>query len=172
VTNIQLLLDGAEGDGRAVIEVLTAPKERKEELWQLFLEYAQELSTFDGETRPHTRRHYAYFDSYWEGDLRTPYVILYDHELIGFCLLDDTGISYRIDEFYIRPLHRRRGFGMRVVEHVKERCRERGRHSVLAADIYINNVPALEFWKSAGFKDTGRRLRIKELRMIETEIEL
>lgn len=155
-----------------MIEVLTAPNERKDELWHLFLEYAEELSKFDGETRPHTRRHYAYFDSYWEVDSRTPFVVLYDHESVGFCLLEDTGVSYRIDEFYIRPIHRRRGFGLTVVEHVKQRCRDFGRHDVIAANIYVNNHPALGFWKAAGFKDTGRRLRLKEIRMIETEAEL
>jgi predicted acetyltransferase len=155
-----------------MIEITIAPKERKEELWQLFLEYAEELSQFDGETRPHTQRHYSMFDSYWEDDKRIPFLIVYDHEAIGFCLLQDTGVSYRVDEFYIRPLHRRRGFGLNVVEHVKERCRELGRHETLAANIYVNNAPAIAFWKAAGFADTGRRLRIKNLRMIETESEL
>lgn len=155
-----------------MVEVTVAPEERKEELWQLFLEYAEELSQFDGETRPHTRRHYSVFDSYWNDHSRIPYLVLYDHEPAGFCLLQDTGVSYRVDEFYIRPLHRRRGFGLSVVEHVKEHCREAGRHKTLAANIYINNTPAISFWKAAGFKDTGRRLRIRDLRMIETESEL
>ena len=155
-----------------MVEVTIAPDERKDEVWQLFLEYAEELSRFDGETRPHTRRHYTYFDTYWEGDSRTPFVVLYDHEPIGFCLMQDTGVSYRIDEFYIRPLHRRRGFGLSVMEHVKQRCRELGRHKTMAANIYINNAPAIAFWKAAGFADTGRRLRIRDLRMIETEAEL
>lgn len=155
-----------------MIEVTVAPEERKEELWRLFLEYAEELSRFDGETRPHTRRHYSVFDSYWSDETRTPYLILYDHEPVGFCLMRDTGVSYRVDEFYIRPLHRRRGFGLQVVEHVKDRCREAGRHKTLAANIYVNNAPAIGFWKAAGFADTGRRLRIKNLRMIETELEL
>lgn len=155
-----------------MVEVTEASEERKDELWQLFLEYAEELSQYDGETRPRTRRHYSFFDSYWGSDSRTAYVIIYDHEAIGFCLVQDTGVSYRIDEFYIRPLHRRRGFGLQVVEHVKQRCREAGRHKIMAANIYVNNAPALAFWKAAGFADTGRRLRIKNLRMIETEAEL
>lgn len=155
-----------------MIEVTTAPEERKEQLWQLFLEYAEELSQFDGETRPQTRRHYSYFDGFWEDDKRIPFIILYDHEPVGFCLVQDTGVCYRVDEFYIRPLHRRRGFGKTAVEHVKTRCRELGRHNTLAANIYVNNAPAIAFWKAAGFQDTGRRLRIKSLRMIETEAPL
>ena len=82
------------------------------------------------------------------------------------------GVSYRIDEFYVRPLHRRRGFGRIAVEHVKECCRKLGRHKTLAANIYVNNKPALAFWQSAGFVDTGRRVRIKDLRMIEAEADL
>jgi len=155
-----------------MIEIVVAPEERKEELWRLFLEYAEELSRYDGETRPHLRRHYAYFDQFWADQKRTPFLILYDHEPIGFCLLEDAGSDYRIDEFYIRPLHRRRGFGLRVVEHVKDYCRRLGKHSTLAANIYVNNTPAIAFWQSAGFKDTGRRVRVKNLRLIETETDL
>lgn len=86
--------------------------------------------------------------------------------------MKDVGTSYRIDEFYIRPLHRRRGFGKLVVSFVKDYCRNLGRHDTLSADIYVNNDPAVRFWLSAGFKDTGRRTRIKDLRMIETESQL
>jgi predicted acetyltransferase len=155
-----------------MIEITVAPQERKDELWQLFLEYAEELTEFDHETRPHRTRHYPYFDLYWEEDTRTPFLILYDHEPVGFCLMQDTGLNYRIDEFFIRPLHRRRGFGQMAVEHIRNHCRSLGRHDTLAANIYVNNAPAIAFWKSLGFKDTGRRIRIKELRMIETEMEL
>ncbi len=155
-----------------MVEVIVAPEEHKDSLWQLFLEYADELSKLDGETRPHTHRHYPYFDSYWESERHIAFAVLSDHEPVGFCLMQDTGVSYRIDEFYIRPLHRRRGFGLTAVEHVKNRCREMGRHKILAANIYVNNEQAIAFWKAAGFCDTGRRLRIKNLRMIETEAEL
>ncbi len=42
----------------------------------------------------------------------------------------------------------------------------------MAANVYVNNDPAIRFWQSAGFRDTGRRMRIKNLRMIETEADL
>jgi len=97
---------------------------------------------------------------------------IYDHEPVGFCLMQDIGTAYRIDEFYIGPLHRKRGFGKLEVSFVKDYCRNPGRHDTLAANIYVNNEPAIKFWLSAGFKDTGRRTRIKDLRMIETESQL
>lgn len=155
-----------------MIEVLVAPEDTKDELWKLYLEYAQELSRYDGEKRPSQARHYPCFDWYWSEPRCTPFAILYDHEIIGFCFLQDIGICYRIDEFYIRPIHRRRKFGNYAVEHVKDHCRKLGRHKILSANIYVNNAPAIAFWQSAGFHDTGRRSRIKDLRLIETEAEL
>ncbi len=155
-----------------MLEIVVAGEERKEELWQLFLEYAQELSAYDGEKRPAGPRHYPDFDLYWTEPNRYPLEVLYDHEPIGLCFLHDIGVSYRIDEFYIRPLHRRRGFGLQAVKYVKDFCRKLGRHTTLAANIYVNNRPAIEFWHTAGFADTGRRVRIKTLRMIEAETDL
>lgn len=155
-----------------MIEIVMAPMERREEVWQLFLEYADELAVYDGETRPHHQRHYDYFDRYWDDRHRSAFLFLYDHEAIGFCLLEDTGISYKITDFYVRPLHRQRGFGRMAVEKVKEHCRSLGRHRTINANIYVNNTCAVAFWQSVGFRDTGRRIRIKHLRLIETEAEL
>jgi GNAT superfamily N-acetyltransferase len=155
-----------------VIEIVAAPDESRETLWQLFLEYADELSELDGETRPHIKRHYDYFDQFWAEDNRTPFAVLHDHEPIGFCLVEDTGTSYKISDFYVRPLHRRRGFGRTAVERVREHCRALGRHTTLAANVYVNNATAIEFWQSVGFGDTGRRIRIKRLRLIEMESPL
>lgn len=155
-----------------MVEIAIAPESQRGELWTLFQEYCQELSTYDGERRPNTSHHYPSFDLYWEHNDYFPFILLYDHEPVGFCLMQDTGTAYRIEEFYIRPLHRRRGFGQLVVSFVNDYCRNLGRHDVLAANIYVNNAPAIRFWLSAGFRDTGRRTRIKDLRMIETESPL
>lgn len=155
-----------------MVEIVVAPENQRDELWTLFQEYCEELSVYDGEKRPRTTRHYPCFDLYWERTNYVPFLVLYDHEPAGFCLMQDTGICYRVDEFYIRPLHRRRGFGKLVVDFVKEHCRNLGRHDTLAAYIYVNNDPAIRFWLSAGFNDTGRRTRIKDIRMIETETSL
>jgi predicted acetyltransferase len=155
-----------------MLEVVIAPADSKDTVWELYQEYAHELSQFDGEKRRRGLYHYPYFDLYWEEEKRTPFLILYDHEPIGFCLLQDIDISYQIDEFYIRPLHRRRGFGKLAVEHVKEHCRKLGRHKTIIANVYVNNRAAIEFWRSAGFRDTGRRIRVKDLRLIETEADL
>lgn len=155
-----------------MLEVVVAPEESKEVLWELYQEYAQELSKYDGERRRRGSYHYPCFDLYWEEETRTPFLILYDHEPVGFCLLQDIGVSYRIDEFYIRPLQRRRGFGLQAVECVKQYCRRQGRHSTIAANVYVNNEPAIRFWQSAGFRDTGRRTRVKNLRLIEMEADL
>ena len=155
-----------------LVDILVAPEERRAEMWPLFQEYCEELSLYDGEKRPKTRKHYPYFDLYWENPDCIPFLVLYHHEPVGFCLVRDIGVSYRIDDFYIRPLHRRRGFGRTVVNYVKDHCRCLGRHKTMAANVYVNNELAIRFWQSVGFKDTGRRTRVKNLRMIETESDL
>lgn len=155
-----------------MVEIVVAPESQREEVWKLFQEYCQELSLYDGEKRPRTSHHYSCFDAYWQETTHTPFLILLDHEPIGFCLLQDTGVVYRIEEFYIRPLHRRRGFGKIAVDYIRNHCRNLGRHKTLAANIYMNNEPAIRFWQSAGFKDTGRRMRLRETRLMETEMEL
>ena len=155
-----------------MIEVIVAPESRKEDLWKLYQDYAEELSHYDGEKRRRGSYHYPYFDFYWQDPKRTAFLILYDHEPIGFCLLQDINVAYRIDEFYILPIQRQRGFGKMAVEHIKEHCRKMGRHTTLAANIYVNNERALKFWEAVGFKDTGRRTRVKDLRLVETEADL
>ncbi|MGB9620143.1 MAG: GNAT family N-acetyltransferase [Armatimonadota bacterium] len=155
-----------------MLEIVQAPQEIRDQLWQLFLEYADELSVLDGETRPHISRHYECFDRFWTEDTCTPFAILFDHEPIGFCLLEDTGLEYKISDFYVRPLHRRRGFGKAAVERVKEFCRTLARHHVITANVYVNNTAAIEFWRSAGFVDTGGRVRIGRLRLVRMECNL
>ncbi|OFX14899.1 MAG: hypothetical protein A2Z18_02495 [Armatimonadetes bacterium RBG_16_58_9] len=155
-----------------MIEVIVAPENRKQELWELYQDYAEELSQYDGEKRRRGSYHYPYFDFYWQDERRTPFLILYDHEPIGFCLLQDAGINYRIDEFYILPVQRQRGFGRMALEHIRDYCRMLGRHGTLSANVYVNNERALKFWQSVGFKDTGRRSRVKDLRLIEAEMHL
>ncbi|MDH7601787.1 MAG: GNAT family N-acetyltransferase [Armatimonadota bacterium] len=152
--------------------IQVAPEQVRERLWQLFLDYACELSKLDGQTRPRVKRHYDYFDRFWENDTCTPFAIVYDHDPIGFCFVEDTGVSYKITDFYIHPLHRRRGFGKEAVEYVKQHCRSLGRHKAITANVYVNNTPAIRFWQSVGFCDTGRRIRIKRIRLMEMECKL
>lgn len=155
-----------------LVDVIVASIDLRDAMWPLFQEYCADLSQYDGEKRPKTRKHYPYFDRYWEDEECVPFLVIYHHEPVGFCFVRDIGVSYRIDDFYIRPLHRRRGFGTVVVNYVKDYCRNLGRHNTMAANVYVNNDPAIRFWQSVGFRDTGRRTRVKNLRMIETEADL
>jgi len=155
-----------------MIEIIVAPDETREEVWELYEDYAAELAElYDEKTRRHA--HYtACFDEYWEQNRRTPFLIIYDHELTGFCLLTDTGTRYVVDEFYVSPLHRRRGFGRAAVEQIIDYCRQEGRHNTVGAYVQVGNTDAINFWKSLGFHDTGRRTRIGGQRLIETETDL
>lgn len=155
-----------------MIEVMIAPDETREEIWELYQEYALELAAFYDDKERRNAHYDVCFDDYWDNDTRTPFMILYDHELIGFCLLTDTGVHYMIDEFYIRPLHRKRGFGKAAVQHVLDYCRSLHRHESVGANVQVANTDAIAFWKSLGFQDTGRRTRIGKQRLIETEARL
>lgn len=155
-----------------MIEVTVAPDEMKEVVWELYQEYAEELAQYYSEKERRTARYDACFDEYWRDDHRTPFLIIYDHEIIGFCLLTDTGTHYMIDEFYIRPVQRGREFGRFAAEYVLDHCRNLGRHNTVGANIQVGNHGAMAFWKSVGFHDTGRRTRIAHQRLIETEADL
>lgn len=155
-----------------MIEIIVAPEESKETLWEMYQEYAHELSQYDHEKRRGGAYHYPCFDYFWQDNHCVPFLIFLDHEPIGFCFMRDIGLSYRIDEFYIRPLHRRRKFGRLAIEKVMNHCRSLGRHKTIIANVYVNNEPALAFWNSVGFRDTGRRERVKELRLAEMEASL
>lgn len=154
-------------------EIIRANDELKEPLWNLYRDYVQELALYDGEKRPITNhRHYFCFDQYFVDKSYIPYAISFQNEIIGFCILRDFDGILRIEEFYIHPIHRRRGFGQAAVRSVLNECRLEGYEGRLQADVYLNNEPALNFWKSAGFYDTGRRTRIGKLRIVETQSDI
>ena len=155
-----------------MIEVTIAPIEIREQVWELYQEYAQELAQYYDEKDRRRAYHDVCFDEYWEQDNRTPFVIIYDHELIGFCLLTDAATHYMIDEFYIKPIQRGRGFGGYAVERVLDHCRQQGRHTTVGANVQVGNTGAIAFWKSVSFHDTGRRTRMGHQRLVETEADL
>lgn len=155
-----------------MIEVTIAPDETREEVWELYQQYAEELAQFYEDKDRRTAHYDACFDEYWEESSRTPFLIIYDHELIGFCFLTNTGTRYMIDELYIKPVQRGREFGRYAVECVLDYCREQARHNTVGANVQVGNTGAVAFWKSLGFHDTGRRTRIAHQRLIETEADL
>ena len=90
------------------------------------------------------------------------------NELLGYMVLgfgfslEFHGRDCLLDEFYVRPEHRRKGIGKAAVEFALETCRNLGIKAVhLEADHF--NVRGHEFYKRLGFKDHKRHLMTRWL---------
>ena len=95
--------------------------------------------------------------------------LLYDGpSLVGYIILT-IGFSFEfrghdafIDELYIVPSHRRRGFGSQAMVFVEQRAREMGVNAV-HLEVDRGNDPALELYRRAGYRDHERFLMTKWL---------
>jgi GNAT superfamily N-acetyltransferase len=125
--------------------------EEKEIVKQILMEYSRELYKY--ERFPSTKFASAkYFDYYWTEEERFPFIAVRKDGVAGICLLRDTGESYSIAEFYIKPKYRRIGLGRRFVRFIIDFCKENGRYRELYANSLADNLLAKWFWNSVGFK--------------------
>ena len=92
-----------------------------------------------------------------EGRALVGYIIV----TIGFSF-EFHGHDAFIDELFIQPEYRRRGYGRQAVAFVEERAREMG---VTAVHLEVDhgNDPALELYRRSGYEDHGRFLMTKWL---------
>jgi ribosomal protein S18 acetylase RimI-like enzyme len=88
--------------------------------------------------------------------------------LVGYIVLT-LGFSFEfrghdafIDELYIQPEHRGRGYGRRAVEFVEAKAREMGVNA-LHLEVDHGNEAALELYRRSGYKDHERFLMTKWL---------
>ena len=96
--------------------------------------------------------------------------LLYDDPaLIGYIVLT-IGFSFEfhghdafIDELYIAPAHRRRGFGRQAIAFLEQKAREMGVNAV-HLEVDRGNDPALELYRRSGYRDHDRFLMTKWLR--------
>jgi predicted acetyltransferase len=117
------------------------------------MRYLKELGEYE-EGRGDEVQDYRYFDLYWTDSDRYPIVMMEGDDLIGFCLLRDTGDSFSVAEFSVAPEFRRRGYGRQLVKFVVGFCREKKRHKLLFANSLVNNEAARRFWAENCFKTT------------------
>jgi ribosomal protein S18 acetylase RimI-like enzyme len=88
--------------------------------------------------------------------------------LVGYIVLT-IGFSFEfhghdafIDELYIAPAHRRRGFGRQALAIVEQKAREMGVNAV-HLEVDRGNDPALELYRRTGYRDHDRFLMTKWL---------
>jgi ribosomal protein S18 acetylase RimI-like enzyme len=118
---------------------------------------------FDEEAaRATLRRFFALpaFGSFW--------VLVVAGRMIGYVILT-IGFSFEfrghdafIDELYVEPEYRRRGFGRQAMTFVEAKARERGVNA-LHLEVDHGNDPALELYRGIGYQDHQRSLMTKWL---------
>jgi diamine N-acetyltransferase len=96
------------------------------------------------------------------------WLVLEHQKVAGYVVLA-LGFSFEyhgrdayIDELYIEPEHRRKGFGRRTMQFVAERAREMGVYAI-HLEVDHGNDPALELYRRAGYEDHDRYLMTKWL---------
>ncbi len=89
-------------------------------------------------------------------------------ETVGYIVLT-IGFSFEfhgtdafIDELYVAPEFRRRGFGMRAVERLEAEAKKLGVNAV-HLEVDKGNDPAFALYRRAGFEDHNRFLMTKWL---------
>ena len=106
-----------------------------------------------------------------------------DRELIGFALIEtastdliDIPYSYgTVNDFYISPKYRRKGYGRVLNAHIENIFKFSGTNTVLLSP---DPVSGIDFWRATGYRDTGIHqglgrhfVYIKHLTEKNTEIE-
>ena len=100
---------------------------------------------------------------FYNGPALVGYIIL----TIGFSF-EFRGHDAFIDELYIVPTHRRRGFGRQAVAFVEQKAHEMSVHAV-HLEVDQANEPALELYRRSGYVDHARFLMTKWLRSGDKE---
>jgi ribosomal protein S18 acetylase RimI-like enzyme len=96
------------------------------------------------------------------------WVLAVDQKLVGYIVLT-FGFSFEffgteafIDELYIVPEYRRRGFGLRAVEFLEAEANKIGVNAV-HLEVDDGNAAAFELYRRIGFEDHNRFLMTKWL---------
>ena len=96
------------------------------------------------------------------------WLILVNQKPAGYVVLT-LGFSFEyhgreafIDELYVEPEYRRRGFGRNAMQFVAERAREMGVNAI-HLEVDHANDPALELYRHTGYEDHDRYLMTKWL---------
>lgn len=75
----------------------------------------------------------------------------------------ELGRVMTVNDFFVRPNHRRKGVGRELAKQLIKECK-RMKVDEIGLEVLHRNKPAAAFWKSAGFLRADRFLFRKELR--------
>lgn len=96
------------------------------------------------------------------------WLLYVEKETVGYTVLT-LGFSFEfhghdafIDELYVEPQYRRRGFGLQAVNFLEARAHEMGANA-LHLEVDRGNDPAMELYRRAGYQDHDRFLMTKWL---------
>jgi predicted acetyltransferase len=126
------------------VSLREATRDERQRLDGLLAEY---LFEFDERTGV-----YPELDTYWEDPERRPFLIEFDGEIVGLCLIQHRDGGWSIREFWVHPDQRRSGVGRAAVDVVAERGRTDGA-AHLEAKVHPDNREALPFWLAVGFNE-------------------
>jgi len=75
----------------------------------------------------------------------------------------ELGRVMTVNDFFVRPDHRRKGVGRGLAKHMIEECKKM-RIDEIGLEVLSNNKTAAAFWRSIGFKPADRFLFRLKLR--------
>lgn len=137
---------------------------QKKNLQKNFAKYKIQTLRNHGEVPVGKKIFYNLFDNIISkasaGDSDRFIVMTLRKEIIGFAFLSvtatdiiDIPYSYgTVNDFYISPKHRRKGYGKILNDYIEKMFKECGTATVL---LYPDPVHGIPFWKAMGYYDTG-----------------
>ncbi|TMI16435.1 GNAT family N-acetyltransferase [Candidatus Bathyarchaeota archaeon] len=75
----------------------------------------------------------------------------------------ELGRVMTVNDFFVKPEHRRKGVGQELVRHMVEECK-RMKIDEIGLEVLYANKAAATFWRSVGFRRANRFLFRKKLR--------
>jgi ribosomal protein S18 acetylase RimI-like enzyme len=123
--------------------------------------YWQELMPRSAVVHNPARRE-AYFQECftWAGGNRHPYWAVIEGHRVGFLTytVDEAKKSASIDDFYVMPEVRRRGYGAAMLRAVYAQLDQLG-VELVELNVRRDNPRALAFWEAQGFRIASYRMR-------------
>jgi diamine N-acetyltransferase len=92
-----------------------------------------------------------------DGDVAVGYVVL----TFGYSL-EFLGRDAFLDEFFLRPSHRGRGWGRQALEFAEKEAQTHGVRAI-HLEVVRSNETAHDFYRKAGFRDRGHSLLSKRI---------